>query len=96
MTQACELTDIKEAIDEHYYVIVLAIKSDANFKQLPSHHLVCKLLNVCKERSIAKLGQRDVIILNGRRIVVLKGARKGIIKELHRACLLYTSPSPRD
>ena len=76
--QACKLMDIEQAIDDHYNVIVLvlAIKSDANFKQLPGHPTACKLLNVCDQLSIAKLGQTDVIILDSRRIVVPKGAQK--------------------
>ena len=42
IAEARELTDITEAIR----AIVLAIKSDANFKQLPGHHPARKLLNV--------------------------------------------------
>ena len=80
-----ELTDIEEAIDEYYNAILLAIKSDANFKQLPGHHPACKLLNICDQLYIAKLGEMDVIMLYGRRIVVPKGARRNVIKELHHA-----------
>ena len=49
---------------------MLAIKPDANFKQLPGHHSARKLLNVCDQLSIAKLGETDVIMLDRRRIVV--------------------------
>ena len=85
LTQARKLTDIEQAIDKHYNAIVLEINSDANFKQLPGPHPVGKMLNVCNQLSIAKLGQTDVIILDGRRIVVPKGAWTSIIHELHRA-----------
>ena len=85
MKQAHELTDIEEAIDEHYNAIVLVIKLDANFKQPPGRHPARKLLNVCNQLSIAKLGKADVIILDKRRIGVSKGSRKSIIQELHRA-----------
>ena len=50
--------------------LVLAIKSDTNFKQLPGHHPARKLLNVGDQLSIAKPGETDVILLDGRRIVV--------------------------
>ena len=85
MKETSKLTDIEEAIDKHYNAIVLAIKTVANFKQLPGHHPACKLLIVCDQLSIAKLGETYVILLDGRRIVVPKGARKNIIKELHCA-----------
>ena len=78
--ETSELTDIEEAIDEHYSAIVLA-----NFKQLPGHHPANKPLNVCDQLSIAKLGETEVIMLDGRMIVVPKGARRNIIAELHRA-----------
>ena len=83
MTHTSELTDFEQAVDECYNENLLAIKSDANFKQLPGHRLARKLLNVCDQHSIAKLGKTDIIILNGRRIVVPKGARPSIIQELH-------------
>ena len=35
-----ELANIEEAIDENYNVIVQAIKTDAEFKHLPSHHII--------------------------------------------------------
>ena len=63
---------------------------DANFKQLPGHHPARKLLNVCNQLIIAKLGDTDVIMLDGKRIVVPKGASRNIIKELHRAHLDIT------
>ena len=53
-----ELTDIEEAIDEYYNAILLAIKSDANFKQLPGNHMARQLLNFCDQLSIAKLGEK--------------------------------------
>ena len=77
--ETTELSDIEEAIDENYNAIVQAIKTDANFKNLPGHHPARKLL------SIEKLGETDVIKLNSRRILVPKEARRNIIKELHRA-----------
>ena len=46
---------------------LLAIKLDANFKELPSHHLARKLLIVHDQLFIAKLGKTDVIMLDGRR-----------------------------
>ena len=58
--------DIEQAVDGRYNEILLAIKTDANFKQLPGHHPTRKLLNVCKQLFIAKLGKLDVIILKGR------------------------------
>ena len=76
---------LAEAIGKHYNAMVLAIKSDANFNQLPDHHPARKLRNVCDQLSIAKLGKTEVIMLDGRRIVVPKGARRNIIKELHCA-----------
>ena len=74
--ETSKLMDIEEAIDEHYNTIVLAIKPAANFKQLPGHHPARKLLNVCDQLSLAKLGETDVKMLDGRRIVVPKGARQ--------------------
>ena len=62
---------------------MLAIKTDANFKQLPGHHPAHKLLNVCDQLSIAKLGETDVIMLDGRRIVVPK--EQGETEELREA-----------
>ena len=46
VTETTKLTDIEEAIDKHYNANVLAIKSDANFKQLPGHHPARKLRGV--------------------------------------------------
>ena len=85
MREIRELTDIEEAIDKHYNAIVLAIKSDTNFKQLPGYHPARKLLNVCDQLSIVKQGETDIIFLDGRRIVVPKGARRNIIRALHHA-----------
>ena len=42
----------------HHNAIVLAIKSDANFKQLPGNHMARQLLNFCDQLSIAKLGEK--------------------------------------
>ena len=80
VTQAHELMDIEQARDEHCNTIVLAIKSDVNFKQLPDHHPAHKPLNICNQLSIAKLGQKNVINLDGRRIVVPKGPGKASSK----------------
>ena len=62
-----------------------AIKTDANFKQLLSHHPARQLLSISTQLSIEKLGETEVIMLDGNRILVPKGARKNIIRELHRA-----------
>ena len=85
LRETSKLMDIKEAIDKHYNAIVQSIKSYAIFMRLPGHHPARKLLNVCDQLSIEKLGETDVIMLDGRRIVVPKGTRRNIIKELHRA-----------
>ena len=79
------LADIAEVIDEKYNSIVQAVKSDANFKLLPSHHPARQLLSISTQLSVDKLGEEDVIMLDGSRILVPRGARKNIIKELHRA-----------
>ena len=78
-----ELTDISEAFDKHYNAIVLAIKSDANFKRLPSHPPARKLHCLCDPLSLAKLVETDVVMLDRKGILVPKGACQKIIKELH-------------
>ena len=44
--ESSELADIAEAIDENYNSIVQAIKTDAEFKHLPSHHPARQLLSI--------------------------------------------------
>ena len=83
--ESSELADIADAIDENYNSIVQAIKTDAEFKYLPSHHPAQQLFSINTQLSLDKLGEVDVIMLDGSRIVVPRGARKNIIKELHRA-----------
>ena len=80
-----ELMDIKAAVDGSYDKILLAVKREANFKQLPGHHPSRKLLNICCQLSIAMLGKCDVIMLDDKRDVVSMGAQPGIIRELQRA-----------
>ena len=80
-----KLANIEEAIDENYNAIVQAIKTDPEFKHLPSHHPARQLLSISTQLSIDKLGETDMIMLDGSRILVPRGARKNIIKELHRA-----------
>ena len=67
-----------------------AIKTDAEFEHLPSHHPAQQLLSISTQLSLDKLGEADVIMLDGSRIVVPRGARKNIIKELHHAHLGLT------
>ena len=45
-TESNELADIAEAIDDKYNSILQAVKSDANFKLLPSHHPARQLLSI--------------------------------------------------
>ena len=59
--------------------------TDANFKQLLSHHPARQLLSISTQLSIEKLGETEVLMLDGNRILVPKGARKNIIRELHCA-----------
>ena len=80
--ETSKLSDIKEAIDEHYHALVQAIKTDTNFKQLPGYHPARKHLGPALH-SVAGPDGRN--ILDGRRLMASKGARRSIIQELHRA-----------
>ena len=41
-----ELAGIEEGIDKNYNAIVQAIKTNTNFKHLPSHHPACQLFSI--------------------------------------------------
>ena len=81
---------------EEYRQLIEATLEGKDFSKLPLTHPARAYKSIADRISVSKAGTTDVAMLDSTRIIVPPNAVQSIMKELHRACLLYTSPSPRD
>ena len=90
------LGDITSAVDANYAKLIAFVKGHQRHYKTDNPHIAKLFHSVMDELFVRQVNGIELVVLQGTRIVVPLPARKSVTRELHNACLLYTSPSPRD